>query len=82
MIATVVVSVVWSVVKPLLNYIPTIQINYDGISNSTVFQFLRAGMYFLPTDTVSTILSLVIALWVLRVVIAILHSLWAALPVV
>ena len=82
MISTVILSVVWSIAKPLLDHVPTIQINYDGIANSTVYQFLQAGMYFLPVDTVSSILGIVIALWVLRVVIAILHSLWAALPVV
>jgi len=61
---------------------PDIAINYDGIANSTVYQFIRAGLYFLPMDTVLRILSLVVALWVVRIVIAFLHSLWAALPIV
>jgi len=39
-------------------------------------------MYMLPVDTVTTILGIVIALWVLRIVIAVLHSLWSALPIV
>ena len=82
MITTAVINVLWSIASPILALIPDIAINYDGIANSTVYQFIRAGLYFLPMETVTKILTLVIALWVLRIVIAFLHSIWAALPIV
>lgn len=82
MITTAIITAVWNIVFPLLMRIPTIGINYEGLANTTVYQFLQAGMYMLPVDTVTTILGIVIALWVLRIVIAVLHSLWAALPIV
>lgn len=82
MITTPIINAIWSIVSPLLERIPAIEINYEGLANSTVYQFLQAGMYFLPVGTVTTILTIVIALWVLRIVIAVLHSLWAALPIV
>lgn len=81
MIATGILTVLWNIAGPLVDKMPVIAINYDGISNSTVFQFLKAGLYLLPTGTVFNILTIVIGLWVFRIVIAFLHSLWAALPV-
>lgn len=82
MLGTAVVGVIWGIVQPIINRVPDITINYDGIANSTVYQFIRAGLYFFPMGTVKTILTIIIALWVLRVVIAVLHSLWSALPIV
>lgn len=82
MISNAILQAVWGVAYPLVMRIPSVQINYDGIANSTVYQFLQAGMYFLPIGTVTAILTIVVALWVLRIVIAVLHSLWAALPIV
>lgn len=82
MLTTGVLSLLWSIAGPVVDKIPAVAINYDGIANSTVFQFLKAGLYLLPTATVFQILKLVLALWVVRVVIAFLHSLWAALPIV
>lgn len=81
MIMTSILTLLWSIAEPLINKMPEIAINYDGIANSTVFQFLQAGMYMLPVDTVIRILGIVIGLWTFRIVIAFLHSLWAALPV-
>lgn len=82
MITTAILTVVWGVVKPLLVRIPDLQINYAGLSSMSVYQYLRAGPYFFPMGTVVTIFEIIIGLWVLRIVIAILHSLWAALPIV
>ena len=82
MLGTAVLNVIWGIVQPIINRVPDISINYDGIVGTTVYQFIRAGLYFLPMDTVKAILAIIVALWVLRVVIAVLHSLWSALPIV
>lgn len=82
MISTGILNLIWTFAGPLIDKMPVVAINYDGIANSSVFQFLRAGLYFLPVGTVLTILQIVIGLWVFRIVIAFLHSLWAALPIV
>ena len=82
MITTATLTVVWGIVKPLLVRIPDLQINYAGLSSMSVYQYLRAGLYFIPMGTVVAIFEIIIGLWVLRIVIAILHSLWAALPIV
>ena len=82
MITTAILKAIWAVVSPIVNRIPDFQINYDGLSSMSVYQYLRAGLYFFPMGTVITILEIVIALWSLRICIAILHSLWNALPLV
>lgn len=82
MIVTAAISAIWAIVEPLVNHIPDVSINYDSIASSSVFTYIRAGLYFLPMHTVWIIFSLIVALWVLRIVIAVLHTLWASLPVV
>lgn len=82
MIVTAAISVIWAIVEPLINRIPDVAINYDSIASSSVFTYIRAGLYFLPMHTVWNIFSLIVALWVLRIIIALLHTLWASLPVV
>lgn len=82
MITTAVIHVLWAIASPVLALIPDTAINYDGIANRTVYHLIRAGLYLLPIETVIKILTLIVALWVLRIVIAFLYSLWAALPIV
>lgn len=82
MITTAVLSVIWHIIEPILAHVPTLEINYAGLSSMSVYQYLRAGLYFFPMETVTKILSIVVGLWILRVVISILHSLWSALPIV
>lgn len=82
MIVTAGLSILWAIAQPLIARIPDVTINYDSIASSSVFTYLRAGLYFLPMQTVLQIFGCIIALWVLRIIIAILHSLWSSLPVV
>lgn len=82
MIVTAAISAIWAIVEPLVNRMPDIAINYDSIASSSVFTYIKAALYFLPMHTVWNIFSLVVALWVLRIIIAVLHTLWASLPVV
>lgn len=82
MVTTGILNVIWSIVSPILARVPEISLNYEGIANTTIYQFLKAGLYFLPMQTVKTILTITIALWVLRVIVSLLHSLWSSLPIV
>ena len=82
MIFNPVLRLLWAIVSPILAKIPSVNINYDGVVTSSVYQYIRAALYFFPMQTVVNILSIVLALWVLRVVIALLHSLWASLPII
>lgn len=82
MITTAVLNVIWSIVEGPLGKVPDLNINYDGLASSSVYQYLQAALYLLPMDTVSSIFAITAALWVLRVFIAFFRALWAALPIV
>ena len=82
MIITFAIRMIWSLVSPILSRVPEIGIDYAGVTSSSIYQWLRAALYFVPMHTVVTICALTLALWVLRVVIAFLHSLWSSLPIV
>lgn len=81
MITTLVLRAIWSIVQPILSRVPNITITADGAFVGFL-DYVRAALYFLPMNTFIRILTLVLGLWILRIVIAVLHSLWAALPVV
>lgn len=61
--------------------LPTIDIDVDAVVSSNAFTYIRAGLYFIPTDTVVTIGTLILALWVFRIIIAFVKVLWDVLPV-
>lgn len=82
MITNAVLELIWAIIEGPLNSVPDLSINYDGLANSTVYQYLQAALYMLPMDTVTTIFAITAALWALRVFIAFFRSLWAALPIV
>ena len=82
MITTAVLEIIWAIIEGPLNSVPDIKINYEDLSNSTVYQYIQSALYLLPMDTVTTIFTITAALWVLRVFIAFFRALWAALPIV
>ena len=81
MMTTFLLNLVWSIVSGPLLKVPDLNINYDGLANSTVYQYFQAALYLLPMDTVGAIFAITAVLWILRIVISFLRSLWAALPI-
>lgn len=72
---------VFSVVVMLIGFLPTINIDPTAVVTSSAYAYIRAGCYFLPMQTVVTIISLVLALWLFRLIVAIIKALWDILPV-
>lgn len=81
MIATGLLNVIWSIALPILNHIPAISISANTPITSNVLAYIRCALYFFPMGTVMTIFSLVLGLWILRIVIAILKTIWGVIPV-
>lgn len=82
MITTTILEFIWGLVEEPLSRVPNLNINYDDLSGSSVYQYLQAALYLFPMDTVIAICTISAALWILRVVIAFLRALWASLPIV
>lgn len=68
------------VVVPALALLPAINIDANAVISSTFYSYIRAGMYFLPVGTVVTIFGIQLALWVFRIVVAVVRSVWDLLP--
>ena len=62
MIVTAVITAIWNLVQPILNRVPEISIDYAGVSSSSIYQWLRAALYFFPMNTVLAICGLTLAL--------------------
>lgn len=78
--AIIVGLVVTLVVIPCLIALPTISISFSAVTTSSVYSFIRGAMYFLPVGTIATILGIILALWLFRVLIAVVRTVWALLP--
>ena len=69
------------IVFGLLMALPAIQINVDAVTSSSAWAWIIAAMYFIPTHTAVTILTILVALWSFRLIIALVKMIWDLLPV-
>lgn len=65
---------------PCIAALPAINIDANEVISSSFYSYIRAGMYFLPVGTVIAILSIQVALWSFRIIIAVVQSIWKLLP--
>ena len=79
--ATVIITAfVVAIVIGLLAALPAISIDVDAVVASSAWHWIRAALYFIPTHTVVMILSVIVALGVFRIIVALVHSIWDLLP--
>lgn len=69
------------IVLGLMLAMPTISIDSEAVITSNAYSYIRAACYFLPMDTVINILSIIIALWGVRITVAFIKMIWDLLPV-
>lgn len=81
MLITPILDFIWSVLSPAINQIPTITLPSNPWTN-TFIDFVRMAFWMLPVQTFLEIMTIVFALWVLRVVVAFFKTLWGMLPLV
>lgn len=77
----VIVTLICSLVLiPCLAALPVINIDANAVISSTFYTYIRAGLYFLPMGTVTTIFGIQIALWTFRIIVAVIRAIWDLLP--
>lgn len=76
----IVILVCTVIIIPCIAAMPAITISASSVISSTFYSYVRAGLYFLPAGTIASICGLQIAFWIFRIVIAVIHSVWALLP--
>ena len=78
--AIIIVLIVTLVAIPCIAALPTITISYSAVTTSSVYSYIRGAMYFLPVGTVAAILGLILAIWLFRILIAVIRAVWGVLP--
>ena len=68
------------VVVPCIAALPAINIDANAVISSTFYTYIRAGLYFLPIGTVTTIFGIQIALWTFRIIVSVVRAVWDLLP--
>ena len=68
------------VLIPCLAALPAINIDANAVISSSFYTYIRAGLYFLPMGTVTTIFGIQIALWTFRIIVAVIRAVWDILP--
>lgn len=78
-------KIMWAVllaaVLALLIVMPTIHIDAGAVISSSAISYIRAALYFVPVGTCSAILTIIMGLWVFRVIVALVKAVWNILPV-
>ena len=79
----VLLTLICSVVLiPCIAALPAINIDANAVISSSFYTYIRAGLYFLPIGTVTTIFGIQIALWTFRIIVAVIRAVWDLLPFV
>lgn len=82
MITEFFLNIIFNLVSGCLVLVPEIDFNIDSGVFQLFLDFVDLGCYLLPMRTVASILELVIALAVFRVIIATVRTVWDLLPLV
>ena len=81
MIKVVLFAALIVIVVGLLAALPAITIDVEAVAASSAWSWIRAALYFLPMKTVGTILAIIVAIAVFRLIIALVKTVWDLLPV-
>lgn len=82
MISEFFLNIVFSIVSGMLNLLPDVTWSVESSFFDYLVSFIRMVGYLLPWGTVTAIVSLVVALTVFRIIIAIIKTVWDLLPLV
>ena len=82
MISEFMLNIVFGIVYKLLEMLPEVTLSADTSAFSYFISFIRVAMYILPMPTVCAVVSLIFAFTVVRIVIAVIKTVWDLLPVV
>ena len=73
-------ALAFALVISLIAILPTITIDKDAVVSSSAYQWIRAGLWFLPTSAVVSIATVQLSLWLFRVIVALVKVFWDMLP--
>lgn len=73
-------ALIFVIVIGFIAMLPTVTIDKDAVVTSSAYQWIRAGLWFLPTGAMVAIFTVQLALWSFRVLVTIVKVIWDMLP--
>ena len=80
MIKVILIALALVIVLGLIAVLPTIHIDVDTVIASNAFSYIRAALYFIPAGTCVSILTIILGLWIFRVIVSLVKVIWDLLP--
>lgn len=82
MIADGMYGIIFTLLDKILALLPDVSWSVDSGAMSYFISMLQVVFYLLPMDTVVQIVGIVITITVFRILVALVRTVWAVLPIV
>lgn len=82
MISEFFLSIVFNIVSTMLDALPDVSWSVNTSAFGYFISILKVACYLLPMDTVGTICGLIVTFTIVRIVIALIKTVWDLLPLV
>ena len=82
MISEFLLDIIFGIVTVILSPIPDVNVTFQSGALNTFWGVVRCALYLLPLDTISAIVTILVAIGVFRVFISIVRTIWDLLPIV
>lgn len=73
-------ALILAAVISLLIALPQVNIDKDAVMSSSAWSWVKAALYFIPTHTVVSILTVVIGIGIWSLIVAVVKTIWDVLP--
>lgn len=80
MISEFMLDIVFNIVSGMFSMLPEVSWSVDSSAFEFLLSFIRCIAYLLPWGTVTSIVGVILALSIFRIVIAIIKAVWDLLP--
>ena len=76
----VVFGIILVAIIAILVLLPSVDIDKDAVISSSAWYWVMAALYFIPTHTVVSILTVVIGIGIFSLIVAVVKTIWDLLP--
>lgn len=81
MISEFFLSIIWAIIKPFLDMLPTVQWTVEYSAYATFLDILDAIAYLLPVADVAAMIAIMFGVHLVRIVISFIKTIWDLLPI-
>ena len=82
MVTEFLLNIVWFILKPLLDLLPTVEINIASDTFNIFYNAVEAVCYLLPMSDIIIMVGIVFSITVFRIIVSFIRTIWELLPMV